>query len=99
MSLFSMNQQHGRIDFIDIDIQRKVQERFCSGNIPAVVAVERSWMIASCCFVVGMIVLYKLRRIIGNRIHHSPCSFEVMISEIKGSLRCDGRSFGIAGFL
>ena len=62
--LFPVYQQHGRADFAAVLQDRHIQERQRGGHIPTAVRVQATGVIATWRFVVGVLVLHKLRSIL-----------------------------------
>ena len=71
--LFPVYQQHGRADFAAVLQDRHIQERQRGSHIPTAVGVQAAGVIATWRFVVGIIVLYKLRCVLRQRIDHTAC--------------------------
>ena len=69
--LFPVYQQHGRADLAALLQDRHIQERQRRRHIPATVGVQAAGMVASGRLIVGVIVLYKLRRILRQRINYA----------------------------
>ena len=71
--LFPVYQQHGRADLAAVLQNRHIQERQRGGHIPAAVGIQAAGMVASRSLIAGVIVLYKLRCVLRQRIDHTAC--------------------------
>ena len=64
VDFLSVYQQHGRANLAAVLQDWHIQERQRGGHIPAAVGIQATWVIATWHFVVGVIVLHKLRSIL-----------------------------------
>ena len=69
--LFPVYQQHSRADLAAVLQDRHIQERQRGGHIPAAVGIQAAGMVASRSLIVGIIVLYKLRCVLRQRINYA----------------------------
>ena len=61
MRFLSMHDEYCRTDFVDVIEETGVGVSLAAGGAPTVVRVARTLVVATWCFVIGMIVFYNLR--------------------------------------
>ena len=61
MRFLAMHNEYCRTDFVDVIEETGVGVSLAAGGAPTVVRVARTLVVATWCFVLGMIVFYKLR--------------------------------------
>ncbi len=97
MGLVAMDYHHGILQLIGIFKELEVKEWQRGCCVETSVGVERPFVIASFCgLVVVVIVLYKLRGIIGERVNNSAAEFIGAIAVVFGTLGAQGGTFGVA---
>ena len=71
MSLLSMDHKDRTADLIGIAQDRLIKKGHAAGHVPASVGVEGTGMISSVRLIISIIIFYKERGILRQRIHHA----------------------------
>ena len=91
-----MDEQHRAADLVGILEDGLVQEGHGAGDVPALVRVEGPGMVAPGGLVVGVVVLDKEGRVVGQGVHHAARPGVNAGLVVGGALGVQGRALGVA---
>ncbi len=82
-----MHHQHRAADLVDVLQDRLVQEGHAADDVPAVVGVQGTGMVAARGLVVVVVVLDEERRVVRKRVHHAAGQRVCAAAVVRGPLR------------
>ena len=95
MGLLAVDHQDGAAYLVAVGQKRHVHERQSRCDVPAVVRVERTDMVAARSLVIGVVVLHKLRRILRKRVHDTSRARIAAAARILRTLSIEPLTLGV----